>query len=108
MEGEYEDTMGFNPLFMIKDFGSNEFSVSDEFMTCADVPSEAFKGIIDNPINPFTGNSIDESGKEAEEISGLYTEWSTEKNNGTTFSNPIRVTLRNKYMFDQNNWSYGD
>lgn len=108
MKGEYEDTMGVNPLFMIKDFGSNEFSVSDEFMTCADVPSEAFKGIIDNPINPFTGNAIDESGKEAEEISGLYTEWSTEKNNGTTFSNPIRVTLRNKYMFDQNNWSYGD
>ena len=44
---ENVDTTAVNPLLMIKDFGSNDYSVSDTFMTNADVPAEAFKGIID-------------------------------------------------------------
>ena len=33
-------------------------------MTNADVPSIALKGIIENPVNPFTGNPIDTRYKE--------------------------------------------
>ena len=103
---EYEDATGVNPVFMIKDFGSNEYSVSDTFMTNADVPSEAFKGIIDNPVNPFSGNPIDESGKEVDEIHCMLTEWDIDKNHGNTFTDPIWFTLKNKYMFDENNWTF--
>ena len=41
------------PLLMVKDFNSEEFTVSEEFMTNGDVPAIAMKDIIDNPRNPF-------------------------------------------------------
>ncbi len=48
-----------NPLLLVKDFYSNEPLKTDmTFMTNADTPSLAFKDIIENPINPFTGNII--------------------------------------------------
>ena len=48
----------FNPVLMVKDFGSTGFNVSEDFMTNADVPYLATYGIIDNPVNFFTGNPI--------------------------------------------------
>lgn len=107
-EHEYEDVMCFNPLFMIKDFGSKEFRKDERFMTCADVPYEAFKDVIDEPINPFTGNIIDEKMKNNEEQYAMYTAWNLKENCGNTFIDPIRVTLKNHYMFDPDNWKYGD
>ena len=54
-----EDVTKMNPLLMVKDFGCNdEFSVSEEYMTNADVPYLAINGIIDNAVNPYTGNAI--------------------------------------------------
>ncbi|WP_295094073.1 YidC/Oxa1 family membrane protein insertase [Ruminococcus sp.] len=105
---EYEDVMFFNPLFMIKDFGDKDFKTDDTFMTCADVPAEACKGLIDNPINPFTGKAINEDGKNANELYAMYSKWSITENHGNTFVDPVRITLRNHYMFDRKNWSYGD
>ncbi len=99
------DPMSANPLFMIKDFKSNNFTISDEFMTCADVPTEAFKGIIDNPVNPFTGNPINEDRKNDDVLYGISTEWSVEKNNGNTFSDPIRFSLKNQNIFNADNWT---
>ena len=51
------------PLLMVKDFGSKEFVVSDEFMTNADVPSIALDGVIEQPMNPFTGKLINSDEK---------------------------------------------
>ena len=48
----------FNPVLMVKDFGSSGFNVCDDLMTNADVPYLATCGIIDNPVNPFSGNRI--------------------------------------------------
>jgi len=49
-----------NPVLLVKDFGSKnkEIKIDNSFMTNADVPSIALKGIIDNPVNPYTGKSI--------------------------------------------------
>lgn len=58
------DVEAYNALLMEKDFGSSGFSVDDSFMTNADVPAMAMEGIIDEPVNPYTGNVIDMSGKE--------------------------------------------
>ena len=65
IESEYEvtDIGWFAPLLMIKDFGDGEFSFSDEFMTNADVPTVATEGLIDAPINPYTGNPINNDQK---------------------------------------------
>ncbi len=106
ISSEELDPMSVNPLFMIKDFGSDEFTVSNEFMTIADVPSEAFKGIIDNPVNPFTGNPINEDRKNDDELYGIYSESSIEKNNGNTFMDPKRFSIKNQNIFDVDNCKY--
>lgn len=49
----------FNPVLMVKDFDSTGFNITDEFMTNADVPYIAVNGIIDDPVNPYTGNPIE-------------------------------------------------
>jgi hypothetical protein len=49
----------FNPLLMMKDFGAHgDLEIDNTFMSNADVPSLALKDIIENPVNPFTGNLI--------------------------------------------------
>ena len=54
-----------NPLLIVKDFNSNAYSTSTEFMTNADVPTIALKNIIENPKNPFTGKEINSADKTA-------------------------------------------
>ena len=53
----------FNCLLMIKDFGATGFSICEDYMTNADVPYLTTQGIIDNPVNPFTGNPLTMDGK---------------------------------------------
>ncbi|MDR2517821.1 MAG: alkaline phosphatase family protein, partial [Spirochaetaceae bacterium] len=49
----------FNPLLMVKDFGASGALKTDRaFMSNADVPSLALRGIVENPVNPFTGNPV--------------------------------------------------
>ena len=66
---------GFLPLLMVKDFNATGFTVCDDFMTNADTPVLATNGIIDNPVNPYTGNPINsdlKTGKEKVFLSGDY------------------------------------
>lgn len=62
------DVQGVNPLLMVKDFNATGFTEDDTFMTNADVPSIAMNDIIDDPVNPFTGNKIDRSAKETDKL----------------------------------------
>ena len=48
----------YNPVLMVKDFGTTGFTVNEDVITNADVPYIAVNGIIENPVNPFTGNPI--------------------------------------------------
>ena len=57
--------MCFNPLLLVKDFNSNaELTIDRQFMTNADTPTLAMQGLIENPINPFTGNPINSNVKQ--------------------------------------------
>ncbi|MBQ7463560.1 MAG: hypothetical protein IJS86_01735, partial [Lachnospiraceae bacterium] len=56
-----------NALMLYKDFGSEGFSSSDDFMTLADVPVLAVGGVIDDPANPFTGKKIENGDKYGKE-----------------------------------------
>ncbi len=60
------DIMKFNPLLMFKDYDAKGFTVSDEFMTNADAPLLAIEGLIDDPVNPFTGNRLSSDAKNGE------------------------------------------
>ena len=65
-QGGDEDVMNFNPLMIVKDFYSESFETDYQFMTNADTPVIAFQGLIDDPVNPFTGRSINSDGKNDE------------------------------------------
>ena len=62
---ETVDTESYYPLLMVKDFNAKGFSISDEFMTNADVPALAAAGVISQPVNPFTGKILDMKEKTA-------------------------------------------
>jgi len=53
----------FHALLLVKDFAAEGNLVTDNaFMTHGDVPLIATNGLIENPVNPFSGNLL-ESGK---------------------------------------------
>ena len=54
----------YHPIFMFKDFGAEgDFTTSDEFMTNADGPAMLLEGIVENPKNPFTGETVTNAAK---------------------------------------------
>jgi len=79
----------FNPLLLVKDFNANsEFKTDMTFMTNADVPYLALNNLIENPVNPFTGNEISiEKKKEP-----LY----------IVISGSIHIRNKNEYQFGFN------
>lgn len=60
---EHVDGQAYNPLLLVKDFDSKTFETSNEFMTNADIISMVCEGVIDDPINPFTGKPINNDDK---------------------------------------------
>ena len=104
----YKDLMLYNPLLMVKDFDDHGFSTNGDFMTNADTPILAMKGIIDNPVNPFTGNPVESVRKNDPEQHILYTEWNITINNGKTYLDGVDITLHNHYLFDRDNWTIND
>ena len=71
--GQFEDLIvsdeldleGYHPILLVKDFGDGTFTTSEEFMTNADVPTIALDGLLENPVNPFTGKAISSEEKES-------------------------------------------
>ena len=66
------DLEGYHPILLVKDFADDgassqesagSITASDEFMTNADVPLLALEGIIEQPVNPFTGKTITDMDK---------------------------------------------
>ena len=60
------DVSSVNPLLIIKDFdgGNEDIRTDNTFMTNADVPVIAMEGIVKDPVNPFTGNPVNNERKE--------------------------------------------
>lgn len=99
-----DDADLFYPLLMVKDFDSREFEISDEFMTNGDVPTLATAGVIDNPVNPFTGNVINSDEKTAHDQYILCSyDWDVTKNNGNKFNPGKWYSVRDN-MKDLSNW----
>jgi YidC/Oxa1 family membrane protein insertase len=54
----------YNPVLMVKDFDAHGTLQTDvRFMTNADVPLLALKGIVDDPVNPQTGKPLSDESK---------------------------------------------
>ena len=106
--GKANDVSLYFPLFMAKDFNSTEFTTSTEFMTNADVPTLAFKDLIQNPVNPFTNKPINSNEKTAHRqyvIKSL--DWNVNVNNGKTFL-PSQWCSVEDDIWDKNDWEFYD
>ncbi|MDR2738507.1 MAG: hypothetical protein LBB68_01555, partial [Treponema sp.] len=96
----------YNSILLFKEFGSNEpLKLNSDFMTTADVPFLALKDIVENPINPFTGNPLTPDKKD-----GIYifTEGHTNTNfyTGTTcLENDSKFFHVHDSIFDSGNWT---
>ncbi|GHV79749.1 membrane protein [Spirochaetia bacterium] len=61
-----EQRTQYQPLLLVKDFDAHgEIKTDMTFMTNADVPVLATNGIVDHPVNPFTGNAVTNELKQA-------------------------------------------
>ena len=95
-----------NALLMVKDFGATEFTTSNDFMTVADVPTLATSGVIDNPVNPFSGRTITNAEKFEGPVNIILSEdWKVTENNGNTFL-PGKWYSVYDNIFDESNWKY--
>ncbi len=99
----YGDIERYYPLLLVKDFNAKGFTVSEKFMTNADVPNLAFKDLIDEPTNPFTGNKISEAYKENKQFVLGSDKYRVHPNMGGSFA-PGRWYSVHTNMLDKNNW----
>ncbi len=113
MVGEDQFTIEwYNCLLMVKDYNSTGFITNDTFMTNADVPTIALNGIVDNPINPYTGNPINSDPKNGDiyisfSLSQDDSIWNPDYNQGNTFvyAEDFKwYKLINKDIYNMNNW----
>jgi len=102
----FKDVEYYFPLLMVKDFNSQEFTTSDEFMTNADVPTIATNGLIESPVNPYTDNPITSDEKTAhDQFILLSEEWDTNINNGNTFIAGRWASVKDD-IWTEENWSF--
>ena len=100
------DSSFFDSALMVKDFNSKSFDDSNELISNADTPFFATQGLINNPINPFTGNPLSRFKDHQEQPELVYTAiWETDKNNGNVFLPGEWFTVKNN-IYEENNWQY--
>ena len=103
-----EDVMGYNPVLLYKDFGSDgPFDTDNTFMTNADTPYLAMHGIFNDPVNPFTSNPIFRpDAKNADKQYVMYTDnWSLDGSTDKVFTETLWYSMKGQDIFDTNNWS---
>ena len=104
-EAEAYDVLAAHSTLLVKDFNSKGFTTDNSFMTNADVPTIASKDLIDNPINPFSGNAIDSKDKNGENKIIYTSTWDINDNNGYTYKKSHWFSVHDN-IFDNNNWNY--
>lgn len=102
---EWTDTTCYNPLLMVKDFGTSGFTTDNAFMTNAETPGLAFEGTVEEPVNPFTGNPVTREAGNLPEHHIVESDWHIVTNCGNSFTDPLRIVFRGTDLFDPDNWT---
>ncbi len=101
-----KDLEFYYPLLMVKDFDSEGYTTSSEFMTNADVPTLATDGVIADPKNPYTGKPINSDEKTAhEQLVLMSNEAHATRHTGNTFL-PDRWASVTDDVRDPDNWAF--
>ena len=97
----------YQALLLVKDFNEQgPIKWDNTFMTNADAPLLAVQGVIDEPINPFTGNNLfDMRDKEAVNVYML-----NHRNTGRNVGGQFNFDLSRSYsvkddIFEESNWT---
>jgi hypothetical protein len=97
----------FMPLLMVKDFNAKGFTVNNNFMTNADTPTLATSGLINDPINPFTGIRINSDDKNRPQTVYIKLQLNPAKLfNKTTFPDLDGYVLTGNNPHIVENWKY--
>ena len=100
------DGEAYTPILMVKDFNSHgEIQTSEEFMTNADTPYLALKGVVDNPVNPFTGKKITTDGKANGAIIYRSDHWNPWNNTGPVYASGDWISVKDD-LWKKENWKY--
>lgn len=95
-----------NCTLMVKDFDAKGFTADDSFMTNADTPALAFRDLIQDPVNPFTGKNIDDTYKQNNRLElFMGRNYSVYTNNGYKFEPDHWFSVHDN-IFDPDNWEY--
>ena len=99
-----------NPMLLVKDFGAaGTIKTDTTFMTNADVPLLLMKGIVENPVNPFTNKEMNDSIKrEKGAVVTTNSTWSPDQHGPNTFAikDSEWYTVKDN-IFDIKNWKKG-
>jgi YidC/Oxa1 family membrane protein insertase len=96
----------YNPLMLVKDF-YDDFPLKTDmgFMTNADVPTLAFKDLISNPVNPFTGNPVNNVSKQEPLPITTSVKWMPNDHNATIFKiSDNEWYIVHTDIFNADNW----
>ena len=100
------DAENANCVLMVKDFNATGFTTVDDFMTNADTPYLTFEGVIEDPVNPFTGNPITAYDKSGEQIIYSAEDWSPVYNKSCKFDEEWATWYTvNENIWDKKNWA---
>ena len=105
------DDIGFDvehvyPVLLVKDFNATGFTTCDDFMTNADTPTLALSGVVDSPVNPFTGNPINMDSKAGDQYIYISGSGDVLAVNGTKFDEDDHYWLAvHDNIFVKDNWS---
>ena len=103
---EFMDLEMVNPLLMVKDFGAHGFNTDSQFMTNGDTPAIALAGIVDDPVNPFTGNLVNSDGKLGAQVVTSSANWRLADQSGNRFDTSDRPWYSvHDDVRDRSNWT---
>lgn len=100
------DAEGFNPILLVKDFDATGDLATDEtFMTNADVPTIAVDGVIEDPVNPYTGKPLNNDRKFEGPMVVVGDKFDFDGDTQTIFDAPSLpwYTIHDN-IFDPDNW----
>ncbi len=100
-------TAAYEPVLMVKDFNAKGFRTADDFMTNADTPVLATEGLIQDPVNPFTGKPLTSDAKYGD-LHLVETDWHFANNNGYDFADKQVITFRGRDVSDIDCWIIED
>jgi membrane protein insertase, YidC/Oxa1 family, C-terminal domain len=100
----FNDVNLYKSLLLVKDFDSHELTEDPAFMTNADTPAIAFSGLIDNPVNPFTGKAINSDYKNKPEQHIVFKEEWVPDAADNAFRDTVWIRLKGNDTKDTGSW----